>query len=154
VTGQPAVPPISVSDAASRPSRGSLVFAAVITVIWCVILFVMAWLTANPITVNRDQVLRADFVVTGKVDSEPASGQVSVSQEWKHNGLSGTIRVENLDDARVQRGKTYLMPLSRTGSGYGITQARHADPAAVVYPATPEAIEQLKEILADKSATN
>jgi hypothetical protein len=111
----------------------------------------MAWLTANPVTLNRDQLLRADFVVTGKVESEPASvGEVSVSREWKKNGLSGTIHIENLEDARVRQGGTYLLPLSHASTGYRITEARLANSAALVYPATPVAIEQLEKLLAER----
>jgi hypothetical protein len=114
----------------------------------------MAWLTANPVTLNRDQILRADLVITGKIESEPAQGEVSVSREWKKNGLNGMIHVENLEDARVSRGATYLMPLSHASTGYRVTEARLANSAAFVYPATPVAIEQLEEILADRPDKN
>jgi hypothetical protein len=151
VTGQPAVSALQHSEPpASRPSRGPLLFAGTLTVIWCAILIGMAWLTANPVTLNRDQILRADFVITGKIESEPAQGEVSVSREWKKNGLKGMIHVENLEEAKVRRGGTYLMPLSHASTGYRVTEARLANSAALVYPATPAAIEQLEEILADR----
>jgi hypothetical protein len=123
-------------------------------VIWCAFLIGMAWLTANPVTLNRDQIFRADFVITGKVESEPAIGEVSVSREWKKNGLKGIIHVENLEDAKVLRGGTYLLPLSHASTGYRVTDARRADSAALVYPATPVAIEQLEKILADRPDKN
>jgi hypothetical protein len=154
VTGPPAVPPLSPSAAPSRPSRGPLLVAAALTVAWCAILIVMAWLTANPVTLNRDQILRADFVVTGKVESDTATGEVSVSREWKKNALTGAIHVENLEDAQAQRGATYLLPLSHSSTGYRVTPARLANSAALVYPATPAAIDQLEKILADRSAKN
>jgi hypothetical protein len=155
VTGQPAVSPLTKLDApASRPPRGPLFFAAILTVAWCAFLIGMAWLTANPVTLNRDQILRADFVVTGKVESEPAIGEVSVSHEWKKNGLKGIIHVENLEDARVRRGATYFIPLSQAPTGYRVTEARLANSAALVYPATPAAIEQLETILADRPDKN
>jgi len=125
-----------------------------LTVIWCAILIGMAWLTANPVTLNRDQILRADFVITGVVESEPAIGEVSVSREWKKNGLSGKIHVENLEEAKVRRGGTYLMPLSHASTGYRVTEARLANSAALVYPATPVATAQLEEILADRPDKN
>ncbi len=153
MTGPPAVPPVSLTDAPSRPHRGPLVSAAIVTVAWCVMLITMAWLTANPVTLNRDQILRADFVVTGKVESEPASvGQVAVSREWKTNGLSGTIHVENLAEAKARPGATYLIPLSRSTTGYRVTDARLDDGAPMIYPETPTAIEQLEAILPDHAA--
>jgi hypothetical protein len=155
VTGQPAVSPLTKLDApASRPPRGPLFFAAILTVAWCAFLIGMAWLTANPVTLNRDQILRADFVITGKIESEPALGEVSVSREWKKNGPKGMIHVENLEEAKVRRGGTYLMPLSHASTGYRVTEARLANSAALVYPATPAAIEQLEEILADRPDKN
>jgi hypothetical protein len=152
VTGPPAAPPLSSVDTPARRSRGPLLLIAVLTVCWCATLIVLAWRTANPVTLNRDQILRADFVITGKIESEPATGQVSVSREWKKNGLTGTIHVENLPDARARRGETYLLPLSPVSTGYRVTQARLDNSAALVYPATPTAIGQLEQILADGSA--
>jgi hypothetical protein len=154
VTGPPAAPPLSPVDAPSRLSRGPLLFIALLTACWCVTLIVMACLTANPVTLNRDQVLRADFVVTGKVESAPALGDVSVSREWTKKGLSGKIHVENLEDAGARRGETYLLPLSLAGTGYRVTEARLANSAVLIYPDTPTAIDQLEQILADRSAKN
>jgi hypothetical protein len=129
-----------------------LIVAAAIAIIWGAFLIVMAWLTANPVTLNRDQILRADFVVTGTIESDPRGGEVSVLREWKKNGLTGTIHLENLDEAPgARRGATYLMPLSHALTGYRVTEARLANSAALIYPATPEAIDQLEKILADRS---
>ena len=155
MTGPPAVPPVSQPDARSRPSRLLLIIASVVAIVWCACLIVMAWVTANPVTLNRDQILRADFVITGTIDSDPHGGEVSVVREWKTNHLTGTIHVENLDEAPGARGgATYLMPLSHALTGYRVTEARLANSAALIYPATPEAIEQLEEILADRPAKN
>jgi hypothetical protein len=153
VTGPPAALALSPRETASRLSHGPLRFIAALTVCWCAILIVMACLTANPVTLNRDQILRADFVITGRVVSEPAIGEVSVSREWKKNRLTGTIHVENLTDARVRQGETYLLPLSPSSTGYRVTEERLAK-AVLIYPATSEAIDQLEQILADRSAKN
>jgi hypothetical protein len=150
VTGPLAAPPLSRADPASSPSRGRLLLIAFVAIAWGAILIVMACLTANPVTLNRDQILRADLIITGKVESETASGEVSVSREWTRNGLTGTIHVENLDDAHVRRGETYLLPLSPASTGYRVTDARLTNAAALAYPATPTAIEQLEQILADR----
>ena len=56
MTGQPAASPLAPADTPSRPSRGLLWFAIVVTVLWCALLMVMAWLTANPVALNRDQI--------------------------------------------------------------------------------------------------
>jgi hypothetical protein len=154
VIGPQAAPPLLQTDTPSRPSRGPLIFAATLTVVWCALLIGMAYLTADPVTLNRDQILRADFVITGKVDSDPAIGEVSVTREWKKNGLTGTIHVENLDDARARRGTTYLLPLSHASTGYRVTDARMTNASALIYPATAVAIQQLEEILSVRSDKN
>jgi hypothetical protein len=152
VTGPSAVPPVSQSDAPSRPSRALLIVAIAVAIVWAACLMVMAWLTANPITLNRDQILRADFVITGTIDSDPHGGEVTVVREWKKNHLTGKIHLENLDEAPgARRGATYVMPLSHAITGYRVTDARLANSAALIYPATPEAIEQLEKMLAERA---
>jgi hypothetical protein len=152
VTGPQAVPSQAKIETPWRPPRGPLIFASALAIIWSAILIAMAWFTADPITLNRDQVLRADFVITGRVDSDPAAGEVAVVREWRKNALSGTIHVENLGDVRVRTGETYVMPLSHAVAGYRITEARLANSALLVYPATQEALSQLEQILPDQAA--
>jgi hypothetical protein len=152
VTGPLASSPLPSTDTPSRPSRGLLLLMIAVTVGWCALLIVLAWRTANPVALNRDQVLRADFVVTGKVESEPVIGEVSVSREWKKNGLTGKIHVENLGDAHARRGETYLLPLAPSPTGYRVLEARLANSELLIYPANQAAIEQLEQILADQSA--
>jgi hypothetical protein len=150
VTGQPAASSLASADTPSRPSRGLLLFAIAVTVIWCALLMVMAWLTANPVALNRDQILRADLVITGQVEGDPHAGEVSVVHEWKKNGLKGSIHVENLEDTGARAGETYLMPLAPAATGYRVTEARLANSAVLIYPATPAAVAQLEEILAPR----
>ncbi len=148
MTGQPAASPLAPSDTPSRPSLGPLLFAVAVTVIWCGILTAMAWRTANPIALNRDQILRADLVITGKVEGNPHAGEVSVIREWKKNGLKGSIHVENLDDTPARAGETYVMPLAPAATGYRVAPAHMDSVAVLIYPATPAALAQLEEILA------
>jgi hypothetical protein len=151
VTGPSAVSPLAPSDTQSRRSRGPLIFAIILSVAWIVTLIVMAWLTANPVVLNRDQILRADDVITGKVDSDPRLGEVSVVREWKKQGHKATIHVENLEEAGARKGETYLMPLAPAATGYRVAEARLANSAVLIYPATPPAIEQLEAILGDQA---
>lgn len=148
MTGQPAASSLAPSDTPSRPSRGSLLFVIVVTVVWCALLMVMAWRTANPVALNRDQILRAELVITGKVAGDPHAGEVSVIREWKKNGLKGSIHVENLEDTGARAGETYVMPLAPAATGYRVAPARLEGGAVLIYPATPAAIAQLEEILA------
>jgi hypothetical protein len=151
VTGPQAVPSPAKLEAPRPHSRGPLIFSSALAIVWCAILIAMAWLTSDPITLNRDQILGADFVITGRVESDPAAGEVTVLREWHKNALSGTIHVENLGDVRVRTGQTYLMPLSHAPTGYRITEARLANSALLVYPATQEAVRQLEQILPERA---
>jgi hypothetical protein len=151
VTRPSAVSPPAQSDRLSPPSRGPLIAIVILSVAWIVTLIVMAWLTANPVALNRDQILRADDVITGKVESEPRLGEVSVVRDWKKQVLKGTIHVENLDDARAHKGETYVIPLAPAATGYRVPEARLANGAVLIYPATPPAIEQLEAILGDQA---
>jgi hypothetical protein len=151
VTGQPAASPLAPADTPSRPSRGLLLFVIAVTVLWCALLMVMAWLTANPVALNREQILRADLVITGKVEGDPHAGEVSVVREWKKSKLAGSVHVENLEDTGARKGQTYLLPLSPAATGYRVAEARLDNSAVLIYPATPAAIAQLEEILAPRA---
>jgi hypothetical protein len=124
-----------------------LLTAIILSIAWWIALGTMALLTAKPVMINREQVLRAPRVVTATVVDDPKSGQLQIKQEWKGSGPSGTISVPNLSAAGAKRGGTYLVPLSRTSDGFEVSRTMLPNAAPLIYPATPEAIEQLKQIL-------
>ncbi len=90
-------------------------------------------------------------MITGRVEGDPHAGEVSVVCEWKKNKLTGSIHVENLEDTGARSGETYLMPLAPAATGYRVVEARLANSAVLIYPATPAAIAQLEEILAARA---
>ena len=114
-------------------------------VAWWLALVAMAIFTANPITLNRDQILRADFVVTGTVD-ETQPHTLIVDKEWKKKAGLRQVTVENLDETGARPGRTYLVPLSKDVNGrYFVTETK--DERLLIYPAEDEAVEQLEAIL-------
>jgi hypothetical protein len=106
----------------------------------------MAIRTSDPVTLNRDQILRAQHVVSATVE-DPSRGRVTVERAWKGENLSGTLDVENLPEAHPQTGATYLLALSRRGGEFRIVDTLQRTRMPLIYPATPEAVEQLRAIL-------
>jgi hypothetical protein len=121
--------------------------AALLAAAWMVAILLLAHYTANPVTLNREQILESPFVVTGTVVGDPARGHVSVEREWKKQALSGTIDVANLSATGAKMGLTYIIPLSKPDQSLQVTEAPNSNGTALVYPATLEGLDQLKSIV-------
>lgn len=112
-----------------------------------VAILLLAHYTANPVTLNREQILDSPYVVTGTVVGDPASGHVAVEREWKKQALSGTIEVAKLAATGAKAGVAYIIPLAKPDHALEVTEAPNSNGTTLVYPATPEALDQLKSIL-------
>ena len=132
---------------ALSPTRTRLYLAGALTVVWCLGLFILAATTANPVTVNRKQVLRAAYVVTATVTNSER-GALKIEKEWKTAATLKSITVDNLDKTNAETGRTYLIPLSKAGKNqFRVTESDFANRQPLIYPATAEAVEQLKRVL-------
>ena len=115
----------------------------------------MTAVTANPVTINAEQVLRSDYVVKATLSDDPASGSstdVLVEQTWviaeKHKPLSEMIQIDNLHQTDARQGRTYFMPLTKNGDGsYHVTETRLPQAPPMIYPAGVRASEQLEKVL-------
>jgi hypothetical protein len=123
-----------------------LITASILALLWWIALALLAVFTANPVTLNREQIRRAQYVVMATVN-DPRQGRVTVEREWKRNALHGAITVENLAAAAPRAGVSYLIPLTPAGKEYGITDAPLPKSVSLIYPATPDAMAQLQAIL-------
>ena len=133
--------PETLRGPASRRT-GALLLAAV----WCAVLAILTFAAANPVTPNREQLLRAPLVVIARVD-DAAQGTATVESRWRGQ-ISGEMRVTNLKETGVQNGQSYILPLVRISDNeFEIVAARLPKRPWLVYPATPAAIEQVAEIL-------
>jgi len=119
----------------------------VLAAAWMVSLLVLAHYTANPVVLNREQILESPYVVTGTVLGDPASGKISVEREWKRQALSGTITVANLSATGAKTGVTCIIPLSKPDELLQVTEVPNSNGTPLIYPATPAALEQLKAIV-------
>lgn len=135
----------------NRRSRLFLIVASVLVAVWMVILFLMVRFTANPVALNREQVLKSQYVVIGSVAGDPSQGRVAVEREWKRHALAGTITVENLAATRPRPGIEYIIPLSHPAEALRVTEAPFTNGTPVIYPATPAALQQLQAILGPPS---
>ena len=78
----PAAATAESPDLAAARSRKRLFLAVGIAAVWWSALASLALFTANPVTVNREQIERAEFVVTALVDAE-GSESITVERTWK-----------------------------------------------------------------------
>ena len=135
-------------SAVSPPkSWGKLIFAAGFAGLWILGLVLLAVFTANPVTLNREQILRSDYLVTATRKS-PDSPMLEVKKEWKHAEKFGEVAVANLNEITMPAGREFLVPLERLGQKrFLVTPTTLPNAAPLIYPATPEAESQLQEIL-------
>lgn len=131
----------------NRTAPGRLAAALLVAGLWILALAVLAAFTANPVTINAQQILRSDYVVTAPFPAPLAEKLVS-EKEWKRGGGLGSLRVENLSEIPATPGRRYIIPLKHsTGGAYRVTSAPLPDNPPLIYPATPEAERQLRDLL-------
>ena len=133
---------------AARLRRWPLAAASVLLAACGAALAGIAWFGANPVTLNADQLARADLVVTA---SSVSHGELLVERDWKHGEALGTIRVPDLP-ARMRDGRSYIVPLTvgrdDGPAEYRVTPPRGGDDGLPVYPLTPAVARQLERLLA------
>jgi hypothetical protein len=153
--GLPTEPTPAATSAGSAPLAGNsssrprkvVIAAFAVAGAWILGLLVLAASSANPVTLNRKQILHSDLVVTATRPKAEASTLI-VNKEWKHAEELGEITVENLEETRMPTDREFLVPLHRLGQGrYLITPTTLPNEAPLIYPATAEAESQLQELL-------
>ncbi len=133
-------------------SRWRLLAAVTLGVVWLTGLAVLAWSTANPITLNQDQIQRSTRIVIGRLDEERNS--FVVEDEWIANErFQSPVVITNLADTRLQAGERYIVPLQRdsertreNATVWEVTPSRLPTREPLVYPATDNARKQLESI--------
>lgn len=141
----------------TRPSRNLLVAAVACVLIWGVALVWMAVTSANPVTLNFEQIAQSTLVVAGHL-SESDATEFVVSEVWPEGTVPlGPIRIENADLAQLPAGQELLVPLIVLKTGdFEITRAklplRRSERTSelsppYVYPDRADTREQLHRIL-------
>ena len=136
----------SCSDAPSPKARWRYQLAVALIIAWLVALSLLSYFTANPVTLNRDQILESADVLTAVVEN-PAAGNVRVLHAWKQRADKKTLALPNLKSTEAVSGETCLIPISGAGDEWIVTPSKLPQHPPLIYPATPDAERQLKSIL-------
>lgn len=139
-----------------RTKLGLFIAAAVVAAIWLSLLAVLALRTANPVTVNRGQLLASDAVVVATPRQGRSRGRVvslRIDKSLVGEDLPATLQVGGVEPGRFSDPGPYLVPLRRTENGFDVTPAPPAlNRAPLVYPATAEVVRMAEVILATAAA--
>lgn len=137
-------------------------FVLAIGVAWWLTLSWLVVKTANPVTLNRLQVLTADVVVVAEL-VDVASGKLTVIETYHGEKLpdSSELYLPELRSAKLKAGDRLLLPLSKNSTSGGspanafsITPNLIESGKPLFYPANDEAILQLQELLASTKSDN
>jgi hypothetical protein len=152
-------PPARLADAlrvrfGEAPRARGFIAAAVVAALWWTGLLSLAVFTANPVVLNRVQIVQADFVVEAVV-VDRKSGAVDVIREWHSPIRHDRLSIEGLSEARPPNGAAYLIPVSKREDGFVVTRGRlsapHVEPEVLtlpyIYPTSPAAVERLETLL-------
>ena len=133
----------AASDARSFPRKS---VAILLASAWAAALAVLAFTQANPVTLNRDQILRAEVVVAARIDGTYAIA--TVEQQWGDGEPLELIEILNLQETAAKDGGAYILPLESSSTGsYKVVAAHVPGRPYLVYPATEAAIAQLQQLL-------
>lgn len=139
----------SPQDAAARNVshvRRWFVLIASLTGLWVIGLGVLSLLTANPVTLNRDQILDAIDVLTAKVE-DPRTGKVRVEKSWKDVVVDEHLELTNLGELKFSVNERLLIPVIRSPRGWQVARSKLPGNPLLVYPVTDESERQLKQLL-------
>lgn len=145
------------SERAAAPPRAPFWISILIVVVWVGTVAALTWTSANPVTLNQQQILNSDLVVVGKVVDDPAPRYVIEPVDHQPWPLTERrpIGVSNLPGTEAHAGQTYIFPLTRHAEDQGVpmhgdyfvTPSHLPNAAPLIYPATPAALKQLEQIL-------
>ncbi|QDT64524.1 hypothetical protein [Calycomorphotria hydatis] len=115
-------------------------------IVWWISLISMAILTANPVTLNRVQLSRADVIVVASLEFPETAMVDSVLRGEVEAGTSLTVR--NLSDLSVTDAGPYILALSKLRSDrYEIVGGSLDMVDPIIYPATDEVVETVRTYL-------
>lgn len=126
--------------------RRWFVLAASLVGLWVLGLGVLSFLTANSVTLNRDQILEATDVLTAVV-KDADYGQVRVEKSWKNVIHEDELELFNLRKTRPSVGDRLLIPVSPHRQDWRVTLSKLPGEPPLVYPATEESERQLRHLL-------
>ena len=140
-------PAVAESDPPlSRGHRLIFRIAALLASTWIILLLVLSITSANPVTLNRDQIVESADVLTVLV-KDPQTGAVQIEKSWKSEINDNELTVRNIASMGATVGERLLIPIIRQDDEWQVMPSKLPNNPRLIYPATPEAERQLKSIL-------
>lgn len=152
-----------------RSSRSIWYALLGLALVWGAILLSLVLFTANPVTLNWEQIqLQAQMVISAEV-LNVESGKVKVTRVWKEGGPvqpEQELLILNLKQTPARNGESYLIPVIKSGPVAGaytipMTQEQLAleekgkeDIQPYCYPLSDDVVKQLESLLAQPLPTN
>ncbi len=127
----------------STPLLAALLFGSV----WLGALLWMTLTYANPVTLNRHQILNSNFVARGRFDEKLRN--FKVIETWPKGALKeDSLRFRNITELSPESGQEFLIPVVRMEQAYYATASRMKG-RPLIYPVNKESLEQLQAILSE-----
>lgn len=120
--------------------------AAGLAGLWIIGLGILSMLTANPVTLNRDQILEATDVLIAVVE-EVRTGQIRVEKSWKDAVHDEQLTLPNLRETKPDAGQRLLIPVTFVRPSWQVTPSKLPREPPLVYPASEESERQLRHLL-------
>lgn len=153
MTSSPAAVPPAPAPVV-RPPAWAFWCGLLLTAAWLALIAWLTWTSSNPVTLNRRQIHDSDVVLVGQVAKGEPLVEPVPDQPWPLSDKK-PIRIANLSETRAQTGHRYLFPLKRAipqragaeTETFLVTPSTLPNSEPLIYPAGPEAMSQLKQIL-------
>ena len=117
-----------------------------LAVAWCAALAWLALATSNPVTLNRAQIRGADAVITARIE-DLAAGRCRVVKQWTGEAVPNELVVRGMDQSAAREEGEWILPLHRSHDGFELQPGALPSQTRLVYPATPEAVDQLRKLV-------
>jgi len=148
---------VSAESPMKKSVRYQLLPAIVLAIIWLTVLAVLSLWTANPVTVNRTQILNSQFILTARI-IDPQKGTVEILElkQTRNEPFDQSLinKKINLQPTRInwEKSSTRIFPVYRDKAGdWFITPAPLPKFNYIDYPATNSIRSEIAQILAHHS---
>ncbi len=136
-----------------------LKFLIVVSIAWFGCIVFLAVTSANPLVVSQPQINQSQVVVSAAIPAAESevivvervwAGDVKVGEKLSVLQIHDTPAVQHARTEKQPADQLYIFPLTRFGRFYRITTLPHQTSAPIIYPVTPETIDQVKQALREK----
>ncbi len=125
-----------------------LLAAILFGIVWLSALLWMTLTYANPITLNRHQILNSNFIARGRFDEKLRN--FKVIETWPKDSIKeDSLRFRNILELSPVSDQEYLIPVVRMEQSFYATASR-VKGIPLIYPVSDESLEQLEVILSDR----